>query len=541
LREPVAEGGESATGRLRVVVGIAGGVYLAWWFMVELLLPGSFNPLPGRLVVVGLSGVLLGASYRSGWIAGRLPTFFTAWVCVLVGHYCYLLIGNHGESTWWVGAFVTFAAVSMCLSSRRDVLVFSLFALGCVVYAAAVEGQLNHSIYVPGLVTILLLANITKRSQMIAQEATLQADRARKESRRADEQRLQLAAIVEFSGDAIIASSLEGLIRSWNQGAERLFGYPANETIGRSIALLLPPGREGEEPALIARLAKGEPVASFETVRRQRDGGDVDVSVTISPIRDSRDDLVGVSLAARDISDRKRAQAEILRAREAAESANEELEAFSYSVAHDLRAPLRAIDGFSQALEEDCADKLDAEDRKNLERVRAAAIRMSQLIEGLLGLSRLGRGEAVRERVDLTRLAEQSLSRLREAHPERRVECVVEEGLAAEGDPRLLAAALDNLLGNAWKFTSKVAHAQIEIGRRVAEGHPAFFVCDNGAGFDQAYAHKLFGVFQRLHAATEFEGSGIGLATVQRIVRRHGGRIWAEGEVGRGATFYFTL
>lgn len=248
--------------------------------------------------------------------------------------------------------------------------------------------------------------------------------------------------------------------------------------------------------------------------------------------------LLGIS---DDITERRKAASALRAAKDAAEAANQELEAFSYSVAHDLRAPLRAIDGFSQAIEEDCGDKIDESGKGYLQRVRFATRHMSQLIDGLLGLSRLTRGEIVRGKVDLTRLARQSGARLREAHPQRQVELVVHEGLDTEGDAHLLTAALDNLLGNSWKFTSHCAHPRVEVGRRTEEGRPVFFVRDNGAGFEQAYAHKLFGAFQRLHAATEFEGYGIGLATVERIVRRHGGRVWAEGEVGRGATFYFTL
>jgi PAS domain-containing protein len=233
---------DDGSGRLRGLVGIAGGVYLSWWFAVELLLPGSFNPLPGRLVVVALGWLLVAASWRGRWVERHLSALFTAWVCVLVLHYCYLVVGNHGEPTWWIGAFVTFAAVSMCLQSRREVAVFSVFALACVAGAAAAEGQLLRSIYVPGLATILLLANLTKRSQAIAEQANLQAGRAREETQRADAQRLQLAAIVESSGDAIVATALDGRIQSWNNGAERLFGYAAEHVIGRAVVPASPTG-----------------------------------------------------------------------------------------------------------------------------------------------------------------------------------------------------------------------------------------------------------------------------------------------------------
>lgn len=532
---------DSGTGRLRVVIAIGGAVYLVWWFLVELVLPGSFNPLPGRLLVVGLNGALLGASYRSRWVESRLSTLFTVWVCLLVAHYCYLLIGNGGESTWWVGAFVTFAAASMCLQSRGEVAVFSLFALASVVRAAAVEGQLRHAIYVPGLATILLLANLTKRSQVIAHDATLRAERARRERLRADEQRLQLAAIVESSGDAIVSSSLDGIIRSWNEGAERLFGYTAEEVIGRPISLLLVPGREGDERPVVARVATGEPSVPFETVRRRKDGDDIDVSVTVSPIRDSQGEIVGASMAARDISDWKRAEASVLRAREAAEAANRELETFNYSVAHDLRAPLRSIDGFSHVLLQDYGATLDAEGQSHLQRVRNAAQHMGRLIDSLLALSHVSRASIHSERVDLSELARAAAEQLKASQPDRVVEFVIGDGLTEKGDSALLGAAIENLLSNAWKFTRNQPTARIEFGSTPQGGRSAYFVRDNGAGFDMTYASKLFGVFQRLHAPSEFEGTGIGLATVQRIMHRHGGRVWAEGKVGEGACFHFTL
>jgi light-regulated signal transduction histidine kinase (bacteriophytochrome) len=223
-----------------------------------------------------------------------------------------------------------------------------------------------------------------------------------------------------------------------------------------------------------------------------------------------------------------------------AETANRELEAFSYSVAHDLRAPLQSIGGFSQLLHEDYADKLDEEGRTYLRHVRESAQRMAQLIDDLLTLSRVARAALRSDTVDLSSLARDVLARLRRNGSDRRVEAVVEDGLVSVGDPGLLAIVLENLLGNAWKFTSKCRVARIEF-RAQANQPVVYFVRDNGAGFDMAYAPKLFGVFERLHSADEFEGTGIGLATVQRIVHRHGGRVWAEGEVDRGATVYFTL
>jgi len=220
---------------------------------------------------------------------------------------------------------------------------------------------------------------------------------------------------------------------------------------------------------------------------------------------------------------------------------NKELEAFAYSVSHDLRAPLRSIDGFSRALLEDYEDRLDAEGQDYLHRVRASCQRMGQLIDDLLRLSRVTRGEMRREPVDLSALAQEIAVELQETQPERRVEFIIQPGLAADGDARLLRVVLENLLGNAWKFTGKRRQARIEFGLTEAEGRSVYFVSDNGAGFDMAYADRLFGAFQRLHSLAEFRGTGIGLATVQRVIHRHGGHVWAEGAVGQGATFYFTL
>jgi len=222
------------------------------------------------------------------------------------------------------------------------------------------------------------------------------------------------------------------------------------------------------------------------------------------------------------------------------ERANRELDAFSYAVSHDLRAPLRAIDGFSQALVEDCGEQLDALGHQYLDRIRGGVGRMAGLIDALLGLARVGRVELRRERVDLSRMARDVVAELRRAQPERQVEAEIADGLVAEGDGSLLRMVLANLLGNAWKFTACRGDARVTVGCD-GDGEPAFFVRDNGAGFDQAYVDRLFTPFQRLHGQAEFEGVGAGLATVQRVIHRHGGRVWAEGAVGEGATFHFTL
>jgi light-regulated signal transduction histidine kinase (bacteriophytochrome) len=254
-----------------------------------------------------------------------------------------------------------------------------------------------------------------------------------------------------------------------------------------------------------------------------------------------------------EITRRKRAQEEVAQLNAELEAkieartrdlqaANKELDAFCSSVAHDLRAPLCALEGFSHVLLREYQEKLGEQGEQYLQRIRTATKRMAQLIDDLLSLSRVSRTDLRRENFDLTAAAREVVTELRRLDPNRNVEMSVAEGLAAQGDPRFLRQVLENLLGNAWKYTSNQPAARIEMGVcEGKDGRPAFFVKDNGAGFDMRFANKLFGVFQRLHSGSEFPGTGVGLATVQRIIHRHGGQVWAEGSVGQGATFYFTL
>jgi len=241
------------------------------------------------------------------------------------------------------------------------------------------------------------------------------------------------------------------------------------------------------------------------------------------------------------IQERKQAEVKIRLQSAQMAAANKELEAFCHSVSHDLRAPLRSIDCFSQALLDYYGDIVGDGGQDHLLRVRGATQRMGALIDDLLNLSRVTRFEIRRERVDLSALARSVAADLQKTYPERSVEFLVEAGLEAEADSHLLRIVLDNLLSNAWKFTSKHPAARIEFGKLRNEKEPIFFVKDDGAGFDPAYAQRLFGVFQRLHGVSEFPGTGVGLATVQRIIHRLGGRLWAEGAVEKGATFYFTV
>jgi len=358
---------------------------------------------------------------------------------------------------------------------------------------------------------------------------------------RADELRSRLAAIVEGSDDAIISTTLDDVVTSWNAGAEALFGYSEQEMLGRPLNLLLPPDRAEEDTELLVQLQRGDRIRHRDSLRRTKAGRDIVVSMTVSPIRDALGVLIGGSKVARDITERKNAELALAAAKDSAETASREFEAFSYSVAHDLRAPLRALDGFSQRLIERSGDLLDEVGRGHLQRISESAQYMAELIDSLLLLARISKRELVREAIDLSELAEQAINRLRIAAPDRSVEVTIHPGLIDQGDRGLLTIVFENLLGNAWKFSRREATARIEFGCDPCEAPVTYFIRDNGAGFDMEYAAKLFGVFQRLHTVREFEGTGIGLATVQRIIGRHGGRVWAEGAPNQGATFFFEL
>jgi PAS domain S-box-containing protein len=488
-----------------------------------------------------------------------------------------------------------------------------------------------------------------------------------------------LAAIVESSDDAIIGKDLNGLITSWNQGAEKIFGYPASEMVGTTIRRLIPADRQDEEDHILEKVRRGEGVMHFETRRQTRDGRRIDVSVTVSPIKDAGGRVTGVSKVLRDVSERKRVErllqqseaefrslaetmpqivwatradggntyfnqhwmdytgltleeslgdgwnkpfhpedrqrawdawqaavagsvsysiecrlrradgiyrwwwilgapfraddgrilkwfgtcTDITERRQAEEkilqlnvelerrvaertaqlkSANEELEAFSYSVSHDLRAPLRHVTGFVNLLQKDAGPALSEKSLGYLATISRSAKRMGDLIDDLLSFSRVGRAELQTTDIHLDALVQDTLGDFQAETNRRNIAWNIHPLPTVRADRALLRLVLVNLISNAVKFTGQRAEATIEIGTApAADGMAIILIRDNGAGFDPQYAHKLFGVFQRLHSNEQFEGTGIGLANVQRIIHRFGGRVWAEGTVAGGATFYFSL
>ena len=349
----------------------------------------------------------------------------------------------------------------------------------------------------------------------------------------ADLQRFR--AILEATTDFVGIAAPHGSVLYVNQAGRALVGLAANADVTEmKISDFHPP----ESYELLAD--EGLPTAirggswSGEANLQVGTGPEIPVSMVIVSQKTKEGDVAFVATVSRDIRQERRAA-------ERLEGLNRELESFAYSVSHDLRQPLRTMDGFSKALLEDYGSQLDDTSTHYLNRIRAGATKMGSLIDDLLRLSRVTRGSITRTNIDLAELARSVIEDLRDAEPDRVVDVVIPDSLPAFGDANLLRAVLTNLLGNSWKFTVSKPDARIELGAKKGESSLSFFVKDNGAGFDMAYADKLFAAFQRLHSPDEFEGTGIGLATVQRIIQRHGGRIWAKGEVGEGAEFSFTL
>ncbi len=456
-------------------------------------------------------------------------------------------------------------------SDRMTLLVIAVGISACVIFLALLAVALTRSIAVP-------LARLTAAAEQIAagnmhteipllrrhdeigvlqqgfrnmqqrvQERTAALE-ASNEALRQSEERLRLM-IDSVKDYAIITLDPDGLITSWNVGAERIKGYRPDEILGKSFAVLyLPEDVAAGKPQTELQQALANGRFEEEWWRVRKDGSRFWASVVITPFYAEDGTLLGLVKITRDMSERRRAEeesqalnADLLRRTAELETSNKELEGFSYSVAHDLRSPLRSLDGFSQYLLAHTADRLQPQEQEYLQRMRKAAQRMGHLIDDLLNLARISRMPMKITSVDLSVRQQPSRSELRKRDPDRQAVCEITPGIIVQADRELLQIALAHLLDNAWKFTGTRNEALIVVGMQREDNIPVYFVRDNGVGFDMAYSDTLFKPFHRLHTEEEFPGTGIGLALVQRIIQRHGGRIWAKGAEGEGATLYFTV
>jgi len=382
-----------------------------------------------------------------------------------------------------------------------------------------------------------------------------QAVRDRVDALTDEKQRLQIT--LESIADAVITTNNAGKIDYINPVAETLTGWARHDGVGVQLSTVykIRDGDTGKaiENHVVECLNNSTVLHSGpHAILVTREGTELTIEDTVAPIQDHNKDTIGVILVFRDITERIARKKELLQHRynleklvsrrtQELETINNELESFSYSVSHDLRAPLRSIDGFSRALQEDCEDQVNDQGKDFLRRIRNSVQRMGALIDDLLMLSRTTRRTFTPVMVNISELAKKITGQLQAGKPDRDVEVKIQAGLELYADPGLIETVLENLLGNAWKYTGKQEHAHIEMGQIEQDDEVVIYVRDNGVGFDMRYAGKLFGAFQRLHSTDEFPGTGIGLATVERIINRHGGRIWVEAAVNEGATFYFIL
>ncbi|HKJ00024.1 MAG TPA: ATP-binding protein [bacterium] len=397
-----------------------------------------------------------------------------------------------------------------------------------------------------GLLISLLLAGMAQSGRMVriqgrsVREANIRLASQVRE-REAAEERFRSA--LEAVPNAIVIADTRGRISLVNSQTLHWLGYRREDLIGAPIEVLLPERHrflhQAHRDTYVQQPVTRPMGEGLSLVARRKDGSEFPVDISLGPLH-TRDGLEVIA-AITDVTLHRQAQAELKQSNSALNAVNQELESFSYAVSHDLRQPLRAMVGFGQILIEDYRDRLDTQGQDYLQRIQFAANRMGNLIDALLRLSRITRSQIAHAPVNLSQLTYEIAAQLASGEPERQVEWHVEDAMSVKADDGMLRALLENLLGNAWKFTAGTPHARIDVGQERNNGHAQFYVRDNGAGFDMAYADKLFGAFQRLHRTDEFPGTGIGLATSQRIVHRHGGRIWAEGQVGAGATFHFTL
>ena len=394
------------------------------------------------------------------------------------------------------------------------------------------------------------------RAELEERICELEAELRRKdalldERSRSDLDRARLAAVVENSDDAIITKSLDGVITCWNKGAERIFGYTAQETIGRPVAMLIPQERQNEEPGILARLRRGDRIDHYETLRQRKDGTLLDISLTVSPLRDDTGRIVGASKIARDIT-------ELRKAREALRQNNQELEKrvaertasltqaigqmeeFSYSVSHDLRSPVRAMQGYAQALLEDYGGKLDQQGCEFLNNIIRSAARMDRLVRELLTYSRLARADISLQPVSLDYLVRDIITQYPEMQAHR-ARMTIQPGLQSviAHEPSL-TQAISNLLSNAVKFVAPGVKPSIRIYSESRDDRLRLWIQDNGIGIKPEHQARLFGLFQRIHPEQKYEGTGIGLAVVRKSVERMGGTVGVESE-GQGSRFWIEL
>ena len=416
---------------------------------------------------------------------------------------------------------------------------------------AAKNQQLTRLLIAYGLTLLFFVSGIYLASRIMMQRRQAEEDRRIKAGleRRVAERTAQLSdseerhrAVVDTAVDAIIVIDERSAIQRFNPGAERMFGYSEAEVAGKRVSLLMPSPYRAEHDGYVARyLATGKKRVigtSREVIARRKDGTEFPADLAVAEMRLGESRMFTGII--RDITEAKRAAEQKVHLMASLEATNKELESFSYSVSHDLRSPLRAVDGYARIVEEDYAEKLDDEGRRLLKVIRDNSGTMGELIDDLLEFSRLGRKPLSTAAIDMTRLVEEVLDELRMSG-ERPPGLMIGALPPARGDATLVKQAWANLLGNAIKFSSKREQPVIEVSGHESGTESVYCVKDNGAGFDMQYYNKLFGVFQRLHSADEFAGTGVGLAIVQRVVTRHGGRVWAEGKVGEGAAFYFSL
>jgi PAS domain S-box-containing protein len=350
-----------------------------------------------------------------------------------------------------------------------------------------------------------------------------------------NDQSVLLSAIVDSSVDAIVSKSLEGIITSWNKSAERLFGYTAEEAIGQSITMLIPPDRLQEEPEILSRLRRGERVDHFETIRRRKDGSLLDISLTISPIRDASGKIVGASKVARDITESKKMTLELQRA-------NALLEQFAYSATHDLQEPLRTVKIYGQILLRKHSHQLDPEGLSALRMLQNGANRMEALVRDLLSYIRITKFEKPSEKINATLAFETALQTVGGSISENNAEVVCENAL-----PSLrmhfahLQQLFQNLIGNAIKYHKPGIPPIVRVSAKRLTSYWEISIEDNGIGVAPEYTETIFAVFKRLHSAEEYSGTGLGLAICQRIVEQYDGRIWVESELSKGSVFRFII